>query len=137
MVQEFTCDKQACSPQAAASIGWAILDAEAANDRDKEHFWVIGLNTKNRVKYVDLVTLGTLDASLVHPREVFRFAVMQGVSSILLMHNHPSGDPTPSKEDISVTTRLSEAGKVLGIEVLDHVIIGNDSTRWASHRNGW
>ncbi len=93
-------------------------------DRDKEHFWAIGLDTKLGLKYVELVTLGTLDASLVHPREVFRYAIMKGVASIILGHNHPSGDTEPSYQDRDVTKRLATAGKLLGIQVIDHLIIG-------------
>jgi DNA repair protein RadC len=113
------------TPEAAARIGQAILLASQEQDRDKEHFWVIGINTRGGVKYVELVSLGTLNASLVHPREVFRFAIMQASSSIILMHNHPSGDTDPSPEDLSLTRRMCECGDLLGIKVLDHVIIGN------------
>ena len=115
------------SPQSLANVLQAILDNESEIDKQKEHLWTIGLNTKNVVQYVELVSLGILDASLVHPREVFRLAVSKGVSSIVVGHNHPSGDITPSKEDLAVTKRLREAGQVLGIPVLDHVIIGQGS----------
>ena len=70
------------------------------------------------------ITVGTLDASLVHPREVFRAAIRDAASSVLLVHNHPSGDPTPSREDIQVTDRLTEVGKLVGIDVLDHIVLG-------------
>jgi DNA repair protein RadC len=104
----------------------AILDMDSEIDRDKEHFWIIGLNTKNAIKFIDMVSLGTLTASIVHPREVFRLAVNRGVASIIAGHNHPSGDPAPSRDDIAVTERLKKAGEILGIAVLDHVIIGSD-----------
>ena len=83
------------------------------------------LDTKHRATGIFTVTTGTLDASLVHPREVFRPAVYNGASSVLLFHNHPSGDPTPSREDFHVTRRLKEAGKLIGIDVLDHIIIAD------------
>ena len=108
-----------------ATVLSAILGMDNEVDRDKEHFWIIGLNTKNVIKFIDLVSLGTLTNSLVHPREVFRLAVMKGVCSIIAGHNHPSGDPSPSREDIAITERLKSAGDVLGISLLDHVIIGD------------
>lgn len=115
------------SPEIVAQIFRDILSMESEIDRDKEHFWVIGLNTKNKVLFVDLCSLGTLDQSLVHPREVFRLAISKGVARIIIGHNHPSGDPEPSSNDIALTKRLSDASNILGIRLLDHVIIGNDS----------
>ena len=109
-----------------APIFRAILDTENEVDRDKEHFWAMGLNTKNQIQYLELVSLGVLDASLVHPREVFRFAVMKGVARIVLVHNHPSGDPTPSPEDVRVTEMMIESGRLLDIEVMDHLVIGRN-----------
>ena len=100
------------------------LAAQNIVDQDKEHFWSIGLDTKLKVKYIEVVTIGTLDASLVHPREVFRFAIMNGVASLIIGHNHPSGDVSPSSEDRTVTKRLAEAGRLLGIPLHDHLIIG-------------
>ena len=101
------------------------LATECEIDQNKEHFWSIGLTTRNGVKYIELVSLGTLNAALVHPREVFRFAIMQGVSSIIVVHNHPSGDPEPSEDDIRLTKRLVECGRLLGIEVLDSFIVAD------------
>jgi DNA repair protein RadC len=112
---------------AVAELLQSVLNTESPVDRDKEHFWTIGLNTRNVVKYIDLTSLGTLNASLVHPREVFRLAIMKGVAHIVIGHNHPSGDTEPSEEDIKLTRRLVEAGKILGIEVLDHVIIADNT----------
>jgi DNA repair protein RadC len=94
-------------------------------DREKEHFFVILLNTRNKVKCVDLISLGTVNASLVHPREVFRRAIREGAASILLAHNHPSGLTEPSEEDLKITKRLVEVGKIVGIEVIDHIIVGH------------
>jgi len=104
-----------------------LLDCGDLNDLDKEHFWAIGINGRNTILYVELVSLGILNSSIVHPREVYRFAIMKSVSSIIVAHNHPSGDPMPSPEDINITKRLHEAGKVLGISLLDHVIIGDNT----------
>jgi len=92
---------------------------------DQERFVVACLNTKSFVQSVVVVTVGTLDASLVHPREVFKPAILEGASSVLLSHNHPSGDPTPSREDREVTRRMEQAGELLGIAVLDHIVYGD------------
>ena len=126
--------RKVTNPQSLAEIGYEILDGEHEFDRQKEHFIAIGLNTKNIPQYADIVSIGTLDASLVHPRETFRRAVHQGVSSIALLHNHPSGDTSPSREDVKVTERLIKAGEVLGIDVLDHVIIGTEPDKFHSIR---
>jgi DNA repair protein RadC len=93
-------------------------------DLPHEEFHVLLLNTQNEVLRNLQVTRGTLDASLVHPREVFRAAISEPAASIILVHNHPSGDPTPSAEDRAVTRQLRNAGSIVGIEVMDHVIIG-------------
>lgn len=93
---------------------------------DKEHFAVLILDTKNRVIREETITMGILDSSLVHPREVFKNAIKAGASSVIIVHNHPSGDPTPSRDDMATTKRLCDAGQVVGINVLDHVIIGYD-----------
>ena len=92
---------------------------------EAECFVVILLNTRRRVKGHQLVTIGTLDTILVHPREVFRVAVVASAAAVVLMHNHPSGDPTPSEADIKVTRDLIRAGQLLKIDVVDHVIMGN------------
>lgn len=92
---------------------------------DCECFVVLMLNTRRRVKGHQLVTIGTMDTLLVHPREVFRGALIAGAAAIVMMHNHPSGEPTPSEADIKVTRDLIRAGQLLKIEVLDHVIVGN------------
>lgn len=91
----------------------------------KEHFVCLFLNTKNGIIGKETLSIGTLNASLVHPREVFREAIRYNSASIICVHNHPSGDPTPSPEDISITKRLREAGSLIGIEILDHLIIGD------------
>jgi DNA repair protein RadC len=115
------------NPSRAASIFRAILRAECPVDQDKEHFWVMGLTTRKTIKYIELVSLGTLKTAPVSPREVFRFAIMQGVDSIIVCHNHPSGDLAPSFDDVAISNKLIDAGRILGIEMLDHVIIAGNS----------
>lgn len=110
----------------------AILKFEDEIDQQKEHFWAIGLTTANRIKYIDLVSLGSLNTSVVHPRETFRNAVAHGVASIIIAHNHPSNNLAVSNEDKAITTQLKEAGKIIGIEVLDHIIISNDNNDYLS-----
>ncbi len=115
------------STQAACYWAKNCLSVYFSDKLDQEEFLVATLDTKHHVRRVVRVTRGTLDASLVHPREVFRAAVADAASAVLLIHNHPSGDPTPSREDREVTRRLQEAGKILGIRVLDHIIVGENS----------
>ncbi|MBV1756343.1 MAG: DNA repair protein RadC [Dethiosulfatibacter sp.] len=91
----------------------------------KEHFKIIILDTKNKILDVCTISIGSLNSSIVHPREVFHEAVKKSAASILLVHNHPSGETQPSREDISITKRLIEAGELMGIKVLDHIIIGD------------
>lgn len=92
---------------------------------DREHFWALTLNTKNQLVRMSEVSIGSLNASIVHPRELYRDAVRASAASLVVVHNHPSGDPTPSGADIQLTRRLVRAGDVLGIELLDHVVIGD------------
>jgi len=92
----------------------------------KEHFVVLHLDSKNRLIGEEIASVGSLDTAIVHPREIFKTAVKRSAASIICAHNHPSGDPTPSFEDIEVTRRLVEAGRILGVEVLDHVVIGEN-----------
>jgi DNA repair protein RadC len=92
--------------------------------RAVEHFGIVLLDTKNRVLRTKVLTIGTLDSSPVHPREVFREATVGSAAAIVLFHNHPSGDPTPSADDLDLTGRLVEAGELMGIAVLDHIILG-------------
>ncbi len=135
--------------QAAVELGRriAVIDAEnrpciqspqdVANllmpelrDLQQEHFKSLLLDSKNKVIKSYTVTKGILDSSLVHPREVFREAIVASAASIIVAHNHPSGDPTPSPEDRKVTARLLEAGNIVGIDLLDHIVIGHN--RWVS-----
>lgn len=94
--------------------------------QQREHFAVILLNVKNHILSMPIISVGSLTASVVHPREVFRAAILQTAAAMILVHNHPSGDPTPSSEDVSITMRLIDAGKIMDIPVLDHIIIGDN-----------
>lgn len=106
----------------------AIQFSRLATDAVQEEFHIVTLDTKHKPIRTHRITVGTLDASLVHPREVFRAAINDSASAILLVHNHPSGDPTPSREDQQVTDQLTDAGKLLGISVLDHIIVARNQT---------
>ncbi|HEY0811366.1 MAG TPA: DNA repair protein RadC [Longimicrobiales bacterium] len=101
------------------------LCAPAMLDAKQEEFRVLLLNTQHAVVREVVVTRGTLDASVVHPREVFRAAIVESAAAVVLVHNHPSGDPAPSREDREVTEQLAAAGQLIGISVLDHVVIGD------------
>ncbi len=108
------------------AIGFCTRHFERlASDSRQEEFHIVSLDTKNQVIDTHQITVGTLDASLVHPREVFRAAIRDAASSIILVHNHPSGDPEPSREDINVTRRLEQCGETLGIRILDHIIVAS------------
>lgn len=108
-------------PIDAAIAARAFLEA----DLDREVFDILLLNTRNRVIGHNRISMGSLNGSLVHPREVFKAAILGSAAGIVCFHNHPSGDVSPSNEDRQLTTRLKQAGSVLGIEVLDHVILGD------------
>lgn len=92
----------------------------------KEMFITLHLDGKNRIIVMDLVSIGSLNQSIVHPREVFKTACLSNAAALILIHQHPTGDPSPSSEDIAITRRLKEAGEIMGIKVLDHIIIGQD-----------
>ncbi|HUX06456.1 MAG TPA: DNA repair protein RadC [Acidobacteriota bacterium] len=104
----------------------AALLTPRYGDRSKEHVGLLALDAKNRVVKEIVVSVGTLDGSLVHPREVFRPAVLANACAVILFHNHPSGDTEPSAKDIEVTHRLAEAGKVMGLELVDHIIVARN-----------
>jgi len=99
-------------------------DIRAAN---REHFVGFYLNSRNQVLRREIISIGSLNASIVHPREVYQPAIAVSAASLILAHNHPSGDPTPSEEDLAITRRLVEAGRILGIDVLDHVVVAKDA----------
>lgn len=94
-------------------------------EQKQESFIELCLDTKNQIVKEAVISVGTLNANIVHPREVFKMALAESAASIIVAHNHPSGDPAPSREDIEITKKLIEAGKIIGIDVLDHVIIGD------------
>ncbi|NLA11311.1 MAG: DNA repair protein RadC [Firmicutes bacterium] len=108
------------SPQRAAA-----LVMEELRYKKKEHFVILLLNTKNHLLSREEISVGSLSASIVHPREIFKIPLRKSAASIILVHNHPSGDPSPSQEDLEVTRRLVEAGNLLGIAVRDHLVIGD------------
>lgn len=110
-------------PEDAASVLQSFLE-----DEDREHFVSLMLDAKNRIIGVHTVSIGTLTCALVSPREVFKAAILANACSIIVAHNHPSGDPEPSPEDLHITEQLAKAGKLLDIELLDHVIVGEDGS---------
>lgn len=118
---------QMCSlPVDVVRIWNETIVTEPLYDPEKEHFVVFLLNRKNRLRSYNVVSVGTATSSLVHPREVFRPAIAQAASAIIIVHNHPSGDPAPSSADIQVTRQVREASRVVGIDLLDHIIIGDE-----------
>lgn len=94
-----------------------------AGDADREQLYIICVNTKNEPTHISLISMGTLNSSLVHPREVFKLAILSNSASIILVHNHPSGKLEPSKEDLNITQRIKKCGEMLGIKLIDHLII--------------
>lgn len=114
-----------------------LLQKEASR-WDREHFLSVLLDHKHVVLGIDEVSVGTLGASLVHPREVFKSAILANAAAIIITHNHPSGDPTPSGEDMRITQKLVEAGETLGIPCIDHVILGRDAyNAWNENKSAW
>jgi len=115
-------DRNVRSPQDGYKLFKQFL-----GELDREYFVVMCLDVKNQPTAINVCHIGSLNASIVHPREVMKTAIMSNSASIIVAHNHPSGKPEPSQEDIDVTKRLAEAGKILGIELMDHLIIGEDT----------
>ncbi len=111
------------SPENIASFAW---DAMKLHEEPEENFVIVCLNTKNRIVGVHIISIGSLNSSIVHPREIFKAAMLNNAASIICLHNHPSGDPEPSREDKETTQRIVEAGKVIGINVLDHIVVGEN-----------
>nr|WP_238492533.1 DNA repair protein RadC [Desulfotruncus alcoholivorax] len=103
----------------------AALVMEEMRHLDREQFWVLLLNTKNHVLARETISIGSLNSSSIHPRELYKAAIRRSAAGVILVHNHPSGDPTPSQQDIEVTKRLIESGNIIGINVLDHLVIGD------------
>ena len=98
----------------------------------KEYFFAIHLDGKNRICCIDEVSVGSLNQSIVHPREVYKTALLSSAAALILLHNHPTGDPIPSREDLEITRRLKEAGDLLGVKLLDHIIIGDSFLSFVS-----
>jgi len=116
-------------PAAVARLAGDLIQAA---DDDKEHFWAIFLNAQNHYLMHTEVSAGSQSASIVHPREVLGPAVREGAAHLVLVHNHPSGDPSPSKEDIQLTRQLAEGARLLGLRLHDHIVIGNGTRKWVS-----
>ena len=112
--------RKICSPKDVYTLMYPKM-----REQKKEKFITLYLDTKNQILKEEVVSIGSLNASIVHPREVFKSALMESSASVIMVHNHPSGDPSPSREDIMVTEKLVEGGKLLGIDILDHIIIGD------------
>ena len=106
------------------------------DDLDREVFGILLVNTRNRVTAMHIVSVGTLSGAFVHPREVFKAAILGNAAAIILFHNHPSGDPDPSREDRELTRRLIDAGRILGIDVLDHVVLGDEGRYFSFKERG-
>ena len=105
------------------------LFSEEAASWDRERFVALLLDSRSRIIALEEVAVGTLTAALVHPRELFKAAILANAHSLVIVHNHPSGDPEPSSEDVALTKRLVDAGEILGIKVMDHVVIGDGCYR--------
>ena len=106
--------------------GDALAYVVDIKDQQREHFKTLYLNARNQIVHSELTSIGSLSSAIVHPREVFHWAVQYHAASVILAHNHPSGDVAPSQDDINLTRRLVQAGEILGIDVLDHIIVGPD-----------
>lgn len=126
-------DKQITSPSSAVRIVNEVLDLE---NMPNEHFVILTLGTRNNILGVHTVHIGTLNEAIVHPRDIFQHALLTNANSIMCFHNHPSGDPSPSEADIVVTRRIVDAGRLLGIRVLDHVVIGRGQYHSLREKNG-
>ena len=120
------------TPEIAASIMQNFY--EENYEMDKENFTVAYLDSKNKILGINLVSIGTINSSLVHPREVFKGAILASANTVMLFHNHPSGDVKPSQEDVMITRRLKEVGEIVGIRVLDHIIISDNPKNYVSLR---
>ena len=127
LAKRLSLETNAEQPQIKSPDDAASHVMERLRFQDREHFLTILLNTKNRVISIEEVSVGTLNSSSVHPREVFRSAIKRSAASMILVHNHPSGDTTPSDDDLEATQRICEAGRIIGIEVMDHIIIGDNT----------
>ena len=118
---------QLCSSAQAVSVIRTYLA-----ETDREHLLALTLDTRNRLIGINTVSVGSLNSSLGHPREIFKAAILQNAAAIILAHNHPSGDPTPSSEDRALTERIKQAAELLGIRLLDHIVVGDGTERFFS-----
>lgn len=117
------------------SVQDVLAQSVYMRDKSREHLMALFLNARNELLYKKPMFIGTLNANLVHPREIFQEALKQNAASVILAHNHPSGDNEPSEDDILITKRISEAGKLMGVEVLDHVIISKNKSPYSFKEN--
>lgn len=124
VVREARADYEGAPPQVFSPKDCHAVMRSYFDPLDREHFVVVLLDTKGNMLGFNVVSMGTVNQTLVHPREVFKTAIIENAASIVLMHNHPSGDATPSTEDLQLTKRLVKAGDILGIDVLDHIVVG-------------
>lgn len=127
-------EKTINSPDMAFEIVDTVL---SLSTKTKEHLVMASLNTKNQVVGLHTIHIGSVNSSIVHPREVFQQAILNNATSIMVFHNHPSGDVSPSNEDIQITKRLAEAGRIIGIELLDHIIIGSNKSYASLKEKGY
>ncbi|WP_199615573.1 JAB domain-containing protein [Paenibacillus alkalitolerans] len=125
--------KRILSPDTAAEIIRKVLELD---QMDVEYFGILTLNNKNEVAGAHILGKGTINTVIATPRDIFKAALMNNAISVILFHNHPSGDPTPSPEDIQMTKRVEEAGQIIGIDVLDHIIIGHEGRFYSLKANG-
>lgn len=125
LVKERSVDLKEYSNVSNSRVAAEAARMIASEQSDRELFMVITLDTKNRIIGINVVSIGSLAASVVHPRETLKMAILQNAAAIIMVHNHPSGDPSPSREDIEVTQRMESAGKIVGIKVLDHIVLGD------------
>lgn len=125
MVKEDTIKYGDTAMRSPDEVAQLARDVMGLHEAAEENFVIVCLNTKNKIAGIHTISIGSLNSSIVHPREVFKAALLNNASGIIMMHNHPSGDPEPSREDIETTQRLITAGTILGIKVVDHVVIGD------------
>lgn len=114
-----------------------LIVKELIGESDRENFLVVSCNTKNKINNISVVSVGTLNSSLVHPREVFKTAILSNSSSIFIVHNHPSGNTNPSNADYKITEKLIDCGKILDINILDHIIIGHEHNYLSFREEGF
>lgn len=127
-------DDMVTTPEAGVRVIEELQHEFSLYDPGKEHCWCLHLDTKHRLIAATLVSVGSVDHTFMAPREIYRDALLIGASAIVVSHNHPSGDPGPSKDDFAVTRRLSSAGEMVGVNLLDHLVTaeGDSGTRWQS-----